>query len=151
MAWRFDELMARPLQDFHAIGLNDNDVIELAQSFHTCGFWRAPLEEGLFFWTPHIFRIFEMEPHSGPVNVQCVFAAIHVDDRPMLLEAYQRSCETGQTFHSIYRIHTKRGSLKWVRTVGMHHTRPDGGAELRGMLHELFPHIPTAGFVTDEC
>jgi PAS fold len=149
LAWRFDESIARQLQDFNAIGLNGNDIVELTQEFHVCGFWRGTLEDGLLWWTANIFKIFEMEPHCGPINLQCVFAKIHPEDRSMVFEAFQRSCETRQTFHIIYRLTTNSGSIKWVRSIGKHHTRPDGVPEVRGMLYELFQHVPTAAFVME--
>ncbi|WP_321380106.1 PAS domain-containing protein [Rhizobium sp.] len=147
MAWRFDESIARKLQDFHAIGLNENDIIELTQAFHVCGFWRVTLDDGLIFGTENVFKIFEMEPHAGPMNFQCVNAKVIEEDKDLMLEAFQRSSETGQTFHSIFRLGTKNGTVKWVRSVGKHHIREDGVAEMRGMLHELFEHLATAAFV----
>jgi len=147
LAWRFDESIARPMQNLNSIGLNDHDVVELTQAFHVCGFWRASLDDGFIFWTDHSFKIFEMEPHDGPVNITSMITAMHPDDSCMVLEALQRSIETQQTFHCIFRVLAKNGSAKWVRTIGKYHAKPDGPPEIRGMMHELFQHVPTAAFV----
>lgn len=149
MAWRFDESTARPLQDFEAIGLKDSDVAELAQAFHVCGFWRASLEDGLVHCTEHVFKIFELEPQPGPLNLNAVHPVIHPEDVGMVFDAFQRSSESGQTFHCIYRVQTKSGTVKWVRCVGKHSTSSESGPVLHGMLYELFHHLPTAAFVIE--
>lgn len=149
MAWRFDESIARPMQDLESVGLNENDVTALTQAFLVCGFWRAVLDEGLFFFTAHSFKIFELEPHDGAVNIATFIPVIHQDDRAMVLDSFQRAIETKQSYQVIYRLNTRSGSIKWVRTVGHHHLGPSGAPEIRGMTHELFQHVPTAAFVVE--
>jgi hypothetical protein len=149
LAWRFDESIAKPMQDLESIGMINSDVAALTQAFLVCGFWRAALNEGLFFFTDHMFKIFEIEPYDGPVNIGTIVQIVHPDDRVMVLDAFQRSVETQQTYHCIYRLILTNGNVKWVRSVGNHHIGPNGEPEVRGMTHELFQHIATVAFMVD--
>lgn len=149
MAWRFDESTLRPLQDFEAIGLKNQDIAELAQAFHVCGFWRISLEDGLVHCTEHMFKIFELEPQAAPLNLHAVHAMIHPEDVGMVFDTFQRSSETGQTFHCIYRVRSRNGTIKWVRCVGKHSTSDDTGPVIHGVLYEMFQHLPTAAFVIE--
>lgn len=147
LAWRFDESVAQPIQDLHAIGMNENDVTTLLEAFLTCGFWRVALDDGLFYFTEHMFKLFEMTPHEGPINFASMLRVIHPDDHTMVLDTFQVSMETRQTYHCIYRVITKNKSVKWVRSVGYHNINASGIPEVRGMTHELFQHVPSAAFL----
>lgn len=149
LAWRFDESVAKPMQDLHAIGMSETDVTTLIEAFLVCGFWRVALDDGLFYFTEHTFKIFEMEPHTGPVNFTSLLQIIHPDDQTMLLDTFQVSMETRQTYHCIYRLITKNKSVKWIRSVGYHHVNAQGTPEVRGMTHELFQHVSSAAFLVD--
>jgi hypothetical protein len=149
LAWRFDESVAKPMQDLHSIGMSQNDLSILLEAFLVCGFWRAALDDGLFYFTDHTFKIFEMEPHDGPVNMASLLQIVHPDDQAMLFDAFQVSMETKQTYHCIFRLITKNKSVKWVRSVAYHHVTPDGSPEVRGMTHELFQHVSSAAFMVE--
>ncbi|MBB4006397.1 hypothetical protein [Allorhizobium taibaishanense] len=147
MAWRSYETRHRPLENYHAIGLHECDVIALAQAMQLCGFWKLDIDKGLFFGTKQISDIFEIEHIEGPMNIQQLAERIHPDDLDHVSETYFRACSARGRFHTIHRIITSTGVVKHIRSVGLHRATDIGSGEYRGMLHELFPLQPMASVV----
>lgn len=139
MAWRSDETQNRPLEDFHAIGLHECDVVALSQAMHLCGFWKLDIDQGHFYGTRQISQIFEVDHFEGPMNIQQLAERIHPDDVDHVLETYSRAGSVRGKFQTIHRIITSTGVIKHIRSVGLHRVTDTGSGEYRGMLHELFP------------
>jgi PAS domain S-box-containing protein len=61
---------------------------------------------------------------------------IHPDDRSEALGSFQRSV-AGAIEPLEFRVHSKLGAVRWVRTLSRVVQRPDGGVELRGVLTDV--------------
>ncbi|MUO80134.1 PAS domain-containing protein [Agrobacterium vitis] len=147
MAWRSNKPRPCPLQDFHSIGLQDCDVVNLTQAMNICGFWRLDIDQGHLYGTPHVSKLYELDHSEGPLNVKDLCDRMHPQDVDQVMDSYYRAATSRGVFHSIHRIITTSGTLKYIRTVGLYHPVEGGSGEYRGMLHELFQLEPTASFI----
>ncbi|MDQ0454458.1 PAS domain-containing protein [Rhizobium paknamense] len=147
MSFIIQEINHRLPEACDTMGLTEKDVMDLVQTFQLCGFWRIDIDRGHFFATENFYRLFEVEPQSGPLNIKALAERIHPDDRDMLLETYQRACSTGETYQNIHRLITRCGCTKFIRVIGRFRATGQGSGELQGIIHEILPQVPTATFL----
>ena len=150
MPLRFDQLDHKEFQDCTSVGMTEHEVVELAQSFRLYGFWRIDLDSGLFYATPDVFRIFDMQSTDGRVNMVEFRSRIHPEDLPMLMESFERACSQKQSYHNIYRVKRGVDCWKFARTVGKFRARPGTSGELVGVTYEFFERLRTAAFSDEE-
>jgi hypothetical protein len=142
---RFDQIDPKQFQDCSSVGMTEREVVELVQAFRLYGFWSINLDTGLFRATPDVYRIFDMQPEDGRMNLVEFRERIHPDDLPILMECFERCSSLRQSYHMIYRI--KRGSgWKFVRTVGKFRDKPGTSGEIVGVTYEFFERLRTAAF-----
>lgn len=150
MPLRFDQLDHKEFQDCTSVGMTDHEVVELAQAFRLYGFWRTDLDTGLYFATPDVFRIFEMEVTNGPLNLVEARARINPEDLPILMESFERTCSLKQSYHNIFRVRRGEDDWKFVRTLGKFRAKPGTSGEIVGITYEFFERLRTAAFSDED-
>ena len=65
--------------------------------------------------SPQLKNILGYDPAEWSKNNDLWTREIHVDDRPRVMQDYERSFESGEPFSSEYRITSKSGQILWVR------------------------------------
>lgn len=144
---RFDQFQRTTNNSSSDVGIEDHEVVELASAFRLYGFWRIDLDSGHFFGTRDIFKIFDMEYRSGPINLVEFVDHLHPEDRPMLMESFERTSTLGYMHHNIYRVRAKNSDeYKYVRTVGKYRHKPGTSGEIIGITYEFFERLRTAAF-----
>ena len=150
MPLRFDQLDHKEFQDCTSVGMTEHEVVELAQAFRLYGFWRIDLDTGLYFATPDVFRIFEMDVTDGPLNLVEARARINPEDLPILMESFERTCSLKQSYHNIFRVRRGEDGWKFVRTVGKFRAKAGTSGEIVGITYEFFERLRTAAFSDED-
>lgn len=144
--FRFDQLPRHNHRDGRAIGLSDEEVLDLVTAFRLYGFWRIDLDSSLFYGTPDIFTIFGLPYRDGPINLVEFVDTLHPEDLPMLMESFERTSTMKSMHHNIYRVKAKTRDYKYVRSVGRFREKEGTSGEIIGVTYEFFEQLRTVAF-----
>jgi PAS domain S-box-containing protein len=101
------------------------------------GGWEHDLLTGQATWTRGLYEIFEIEPGSpvpGPGEHLNYYPP---DDRAILMAAYQRAVETGESFDIELHCHTALGRIVWARVMGRPTIRDGKCTQMAGMFQDI--------------
>lgn len=87
-----------------------------AQRLAAIGNWSADLTNGELVWSDEIYRIFGHEPGSFAPSVAAFHAAVHPDDRALVLQSEARAAKTGR-HDVVHRILRPDGSIRHVHEL----------------------------------
>jgi diguanylate cyclase (GGDEF)-like protein/PAS domain S-box-containing protein len=88
--------------------------------------------------SPQITQLFGVTPEEWKASPDAWLRAVHPDDRDRVDAAFTQAIETGEEFHSEYRVLSPDGDVRWVvdRTVIL--PRVDGQRALtQGMIFDI--------------
>lgn len=102
------------------------------------GIWDYDLESGHTHFS-HQFAVLLGYPGREALGSGFQFSeALHPDDRPRVLEAYESSLKQGDDFVEVYRLRRYDGSFRWYRARGLVKRSPDGRViRLLGALADI--------------
>lgn len=92
------------------------------------GAWELDLKTSVLHWSPHLFRIHELETEKQPTLTQAL-AFYALEPRMRLQQAIETSIQTGQAWDVELPLVTAKGRDIWVRSVGT--TEFNHGAAIR--------------------
>lgn len=95
-----------------------NRYLAAAQTLSRIGSFTLDTATGAQDWSEENFRIWEFDPETSP-TMEMVAAAIHPDDRDHALSTLNAATQNGEDFEVSYRIITRSGTLKHLRTVAV--------------------------------
>jgi PAS domain S-box-containing protein len=99
-------------------------MLESAQEIANIGSWSWDPVDGEIRWTDHLYRITGIAP-GEPLTIASFDNLVHVDDRPLLQAARQRTLEGADLGKGmVVRIVRPDGVVRWVEMAGRRH--PDG-------------------------
>ncbi|MCC6559981.1 MAG: PAS domain-containing protein, partial [Xanthomonadales bacterium] len=110
-----------------ALQLEHERLLE-AQRVARIGSWEFDLASGQVQWSEQTHRLFETDPATHQPSFDGFIERLHVDDRPRLLEAWQRSItEPALSMAAIqYRVPFADGRCKFLEAQGQVFTGLDG-------------------------
>ena len=73
---------------------------------------------GFDYWSPELFRIYGLEPTSGPPTVQEYLHCIHPEDREFMADLIKRILAEASPFDATKRIVRPDGEIHYIRCVG---------------------------------
>jgi len=114
-------------------GLAGVDLLALISNFHTIGAWRQVLSTGRVYWTPGMYRIFDMPLTAGP-NLLMTLDRYHADDREIAVGVYEQALRNRLPFIFTVRLKGDEDHRRVVTAVGDHRTNGDGEDELYGIM-----------------
>ena len=82
------------------------------------GSWEWDLETGALSWSDEMYRVYGLDPDSGPPTYERYVALQHPDDRDMVQNTVQRALENGSAFAYDHRIVRPDGELRYVHGRG---------------------------------
>ena len=91
---------------------NRLDALNEAQAIAHIGSWKIDLRTNALEWSDECYRIFGL-PIGSPVDLDLFVSKIHDEDRPKVLEAWERALQ-GEKYEIDHRI-VVDGEIKWVR------------------------------------
>jgi PAS domain S-box-containing protein len=95
----------------------NRDFLEKTQEIAAVGGWEIDLRQDRLQWTEEVYNIHDL-PTDTEVTVEDGIDYYHPDDRPALVDAYERLVEAGEPYDLELRIVTAADEVKWVRTIG---------------------------------
>jgi PAS domain S-box-containing protein len=82
------------------------------------GHWSVGLQDGSFYHSDEIKRIFGYEPSEYALSVEDAINAYHPDDRDELLRLFNRAIETGEGYEFDLRVVQPTGEIRYVHSKG---------------------------------
>ncbi|MBV8051265.1 MAG: PAS domain-containing protein [Acidobacteriaceae bacterium] len=101
---------------------------------HT-GNFTADIVADEHIWSAELYRIFEFDP-AAKITVQMVRDVIHPEDLPSFEAHFARSLG-GADFDLVYRIVTRSGKVKYVRSIGRVTERVEGRPLFIGAIQDV--------------
>lgn len=131
-------------------GISDAEIVQLYAFQREFGSWTTPIDpidgnHGVI--SAEVCSIFEIEAKADTVRSYDIVAAVHPDDRDMVVTTLMQHSKTLKPFEYTYRVPRPDGTIKLVRTMGEARQRADGVTELFGITFTLFPNARHAGYV----
>ena len=113
-------------------------LLDKAQRLTHFGGWEMSLAELTLNCSDEIFRIFGVPIRDSQPDLPEFFRMVHPDDKPMVLEHYRESVETGKFRSYEYRIVRPDGSVRWVHSTGEADLNEEGvPVQIIGTLHDI--------------
>lgn len=107
------------------------EAMHQAQALARVGSWELDLVQGELWWSPELYRIFEIDREEFGASYEAFLNAIHPDDRVAVDEAYNRSVENGKPYQIVHRLLMSDGRIKWIEERGETDYDTDRGTPLR--------------------
>ncbi|MDO9087658.1 MAG: LytS/YhcK type 5TM receptor domain-containing protein [Anaerolineaceae bacterium] len=98
------------------------DRLNRTQEISKVGGWEFDVESKAVFWTDEVYRIHGYSPEEIPQGSTGLIGksvlCYQPEDRPRILEVFQKCVSNGETYDLEFPIITVNGKQKWVRTRG---------------------------------
>lgn len=95
-------------------------ILNASQELSRTGGWEWGPTEKEMYWTDQTFAIHDIAENDrlqrGRMLIEQSVACYHPDDRPKILEAFQRCCESGEPYDLEFPLTTVSGRPVWIRT-----------------------------------
>ncbi|MHA7130718.1 PAS domain S-box protein [Algoriphagus namhaensis] len=107
-----------------------------SQRINQVGAWELDLETGKTLWTEEVFAIHEVDSdfdHNKDANLNFY----HPEDRHIIVDALDKTFETGEPFDVICRFITAKNNHKWVRATGFVWKENNAQKKLIGSFQDI--------------
>jgi signal transduction histidine kinase len=89
-----------------------------AQALARLGSWEWDIGRNTITWSDEMYRLYGLDPESGPIDYQRYQSLLHPEDRAISADAVQHSLETGQAFSFDHRIIRQDGAERIFHARG---------------------------------
>ncbi|MFA6289770.1 MAG: PAS domain S-box protein [Opitutaceae bacterium] len=96
-------------------------ALSTAQRMGQLGNWEFDLGTQKIFWSPEVYRIFEIDPKVSGASLEAILKLIHPDDREKVDVAYASGLKHHQSFESSHRLLMPDGRIKHVHELAEFH------------------------------
>ena len=116
-------------------------LLNATQRLSKIGGWEWDVEKQTMFWTDETYRIHdcvrdELMP-GAPEHIQKSLACYEPEDRPVILQAFQRCAGQGQPYDHEFPFTTPTGRRLWVRTTAQPVWDADRVASVVGTIMDI--------------
>lgn len=125
----------RAIQDVSGFDISGSELLEILSSFDLYGLWRMDLGSGQIFWSPDVFRVHELEPSDGPVDMRTVLKNYHPEDKITVARLMDEAIEKRRGYRFVLRVLLPSGRYKLVKSIAKFRDRNDG--ELIGVYSQF--------------
>ncbi|MBX5203865.1 PAS domain-containing protein [Rhizobium sp. NZLR1] len=149
MSLRFEQPIIDKTEQSRAhFGITDAEILQMLAAYRLFGFWRINIETGHFFASEDVHEIFDLPYSNGPVNLTELMSRIHEEDRSLIAQTFEEASRHGVGFHFVYRVDSRLGGYKLVRSVGRFRDDESGGG-IVGVTYECVERLRVVGFEDD--
>jgi len=112
----------------------EQDLIEKEERFRAVAtstsdlIWEGDIRDNSLHWFGDIDGYLGYEDGEFPRTISAHTDSIHPDDQDRLVKEIEKAVETGQVFHSVYRIKCKKGTFRYWEERGIATGFQDGKA-----------------------
>ncbi|MGV3527459.1 MAG: PAS domain-containing sensor histidine kinase [Flavisolibacter sp.] len=100
-----------------------------AEELAGMGTWNWDVKNNKMEWTDELYRIYGMKPQEKEVSIDDVLNFVHPEDRELIRDGIDALYKQPRVDYS-FRILTKQGQLKWLRTVAKMYHDTQGNPEV---------------------
>ncbi|MDD1621073.1 MAG: EAL domain-containing protein [Methylococcaceae bacterium] len=120
------------------LALKDSEErLRISQYYGGVGIWEADLVNKRQIWSESVATVLGF-PAGKELSWDDFLAAVHAEDRKLLLDATQAHIDSGRKYDVEYRISTMSGRLRWMHSVGQVERDADGRAlRMRGTIQDV--------------
>ncbi|MFM1841500.1 MAG: hypothetical protein RLZZ490_231, partial [Cyanobacteriota bacterium] len=86
-----------------------------AQQIAKLGHWELNLTTNDLYWSPEVFRLFEIDPEQFTASYEGFLDIVHPADRDLVCQAYQTHLDTQEPYQLVHRLQMPDGQIKYVR------------------------------------
>jgi PAS domain S-box-containing protein len=97
------------------------------------GWFDLDVTTGVVVASPQFSRIVGADPSAPDLSLQAWIESIHHDDRPAVLDEFQRCLRSTETHQMEYRMKTLAGTDLWIRSIAKVVQRDAAGKPIRMM------------------
>jgi PAS domain S-box-containing protein len=142
---------ARPLAVPRARAAQDAELLRLAENTGNMGHWYTDLITGLVTWSPHVFRIFGVDPAAFTPSLHAILAVCHPDDRAQIEQTIKDAIAGHMAFEFDCRIVRPDGSWRTIITSGQSQLDDAGCAvALFGVVTDVTDAFDTLRSIQDQ-
>lgn len=98
--------------------LESKSRLERSQKFAKVGTWDWNIEKGDLYWSDNIWQLFGYNKQVTETTYDNFIAAIHPDDRKLVIDAITKCVDDGNDYNIEHRIVWQDGSHHWVKESG---------------------------------
>jgi PAS domain S-box-containing protein len=131
----FNDMIVRLQQLYCEVQRREAYLSEAQKLSHTGSFgWE--LASGELYWSQETFQIFEYPP-AATISLDLAFQRTHPDDRPGLVQRFERLSRERAEFDFEHRLLFPDGRVKYLRVLGRPSAKEDGGFEFVGAITDI--------------
>ena len=108
-----------------------------AEALAHVGAWSWDMASGAVTWSDELYRIFGLEPTSGPVTYEAYLERLHPEDRAAVDQAVRECRQTGEPYQVEHRVLHPDGSTVWVRGKGHMVLREGRPVQVLGVAQDI--------------
>lgn len=90
--------------------------------------WDEQMNES--YWTPQLYKIFDIEPNSCKITMEVLMELVHPEDRETFRRAIKTLKHKQKSYTVEYRIISKEGKIKHIWERGRYHNGKITGASM---------------------
>ncbi len=122
-----------------------------AQTLASIGNWSADVRSGELSWSDEIYRIFGHEPGSFAPSVEAFRAAIHPDDRGLVIDSEKQAEQSGH-HDVVHRIVRPDGTVRHVHELAQAQTDAAGSMiRLSGTVQDITGQVEAEQALVAAC
>lgn len=96
-------------------------LLNATQQLIKVGGWEWDVEKQTMFWTDEVYRIHDFQPNEfvtgSTKHIEQGIECYDPEDRPVIMAAFRRCAEKGQSYDLEFPFTTTKGRRIWIRTV----------------------------------
>jgi len=115
--------------------------LQLALDASKTGVWEINLDSWETTWDTRMRALYGIYTDDEPVRIKTFLTAVHADDSAKAQEDFNQAVATGNTYDSQFRIYTRTGELRWIRSIGTVHNDLDGQRYVVGVNWDVSDDI----------
>ncbi len=125
------QILSEELEEAHEeLKLKSHAQLSEAQALARLGSWEWDTVSDTITWSDEMYRLYGLEPESGPIDYQRYQSLLHPEDREISAEAVKHSLDTGQAFSFDHRVIRADGTERIFHARGRV-VRGDDGKPIR--------------------
>jgi PAS domain S-box-containing protein len=95
-----------------------NTTFEMAESIANFGSYKWNIKTGALEYSDNLFRLLDYEPYEFVPTIEKFLSFVHPDDLQQVIDDGDQTKQTGILTESPYRIISKSGAIKYLRSSG---------------------------------
>jgi PAS domain S-box-containing protein len=99
--------------------IGSNRKLQTAQEIAKLGYWEYNLKEQKLFWSPEVYRIWDLDDEDTEITMERYTAKIHPSNRPGLDKFHTAARQGKKHLDAQYRIILNNGKVRWIRETGI--------------------------------